>query len=274
MLIHLLLPIPALLFADIPWRVPVDSARARVEAQGFAFAREDRYHDPHFARADGTELVLLQQDGRLVGVRVDDPARRAEVDPRFAALTDSFTAAYGKPDTAWASFARWHAGLSDVEMFISFDGAAKHVQVNWLGPGAYDEVERRDEAVRDSADPRFGALPRGYTIVQQQGLSRVSVDTTLLSRRAGGVLRSRFRIEYIRPVGPDADPFDSAEYEMDFDCTQGRTRLVTRVVRLRGEVRHRDTRAAAPWETPRADGHYARGLDAVCRAASVLRAGR
>src|SRR3954471_24777125 len=153
MIIHLLLPIPALLFADIPWRTPVDSARARVEAQGFAFAREDRYHDPHFARTDGTELVLLQQDGRLVGAGVGDAARRAAVGPRFAALVGSFTAAYGKPDTASAALARWHAGVSDMEMFISFDGAARHVQVNWLGPGAYDEGERRGEAVRDSADP-------------------------------------------------------------------------------------------------------------------------
>jgi len=273
MLLHLLLPIPALLYAGVPWRVPVDSARARVEAQGFAFEREDRYHDLHFGRADGTQLGLLQQDGRLVGVRLDDPARRAEVDPRFAALADSFTAAYGKPDTASAGLARWHAGLSDVEMFISFDGAVRHVQVNWFGPGAYDEGWRRDEAARDSADPRFGALPPGYTIVQR-GLSRLAVDTTLLARRAGGVLRSRFRIDYIRPVGTDEDPFDSAEYEMDFDCARGRTRLATRVVRLRGEVRHRDTRAAPPWETPGAGGHYARGLDAVCRAASVLRAGR
>ena len=45
-------------------------------------------------------------------------------------------------------------------------------------------------------------------------------------------------------------------------------------VRLKGEVRHHDTHENLPWETPRSEGHYIRGLEAVCRAASVLRPAR
>ncbi|HSU14546.1 hypothetical protein [Longimicrobium sp.] len=267
-------PPPALLYAGIPWRVPADSARARLEAQGFTYGREDRFHDLYFHRGDGTLLKAEMQDGRLVGIVVADMARRAAVDPRFAALVDSFTAAHGKPDSVTATYAHWEAGLSELVMYVSFDGAVRHVELDWMGPGELDEMDRRYQTVRDSSDLSLPALPAGYTIVRHTGLARTSVDTARLARRAGGVLHGRFRIEYVRPVGPDSASFDSAEYEMDFDCAQGRTRLAARSMRLHGAVRHADTYNGLPWETPRPDGHYARGLKAACAAASVLRPAR
>lgn len=266
--------VPEILYSGIPWRMQADSVRARMQAQGFAFSREDREHDLVFTRGDGTEAKVAFQDGRLVGIDVADPVRGAAVNERFRALVDSFTAAVGTPDTAGEGSAFWHKGLSDLEMYISFDGAVRHVEIGWTGPGALDEWARRNEAHRDSDDLAYPALPATYTRVGGRSLAVVAVDTSLLRRGAGGIVRGRFRIGYPRSVGPADDEFDSAEYEMDFDCAQGKTRLVSRTVRLKGEVRHHDTHENLPWETPRPDGHYVRGLDAVCRAASVLRPAR
>ncbi|MBV9110718.1 MAG: hypothetical protein JO306_15005 [Gemmatimonadetes bacterium] len=266
--------VPEIVYSGIPWRTPVDSVRVRLQAQGFAFSREEREHDLVFTRGDGSEAKAAFQDGRLVAIDVADPARGPAVNERFRALVDSFTAAVGQPDTAGAQEAHWHQGLSDLEMFISFDGAVRHVEIDWAGPGALDEMARRYEMHRDSDDLAYPALPATYTRVGGRSLAVVAVDTSLLRRGAGGIIRGRFRIGYPRSVGPADDEFDSAEYEMDFDCAHGKTRLVSRTVRLKGEVRHHDVHDNLPWESPRPDGHYVRGLDAVCRTAAVLRPAR
>ena len=266
--------VPEILYSGIPWRAQADSVRARLGAQGFVFSREEPEHDLVFTHGDGTELKAAFQNGRLVAIDVADPARGPAVNERFRALVDSFTSAVGRPDTAGEQEAHWHKGLSDLEMFISLDGAIRHVEIDWAGPGALDEMARRFEMHRDSDDLVYPALPATYTRVGGRSLAVVAVDTSLLRRGAGGIVRGRFRVGYPRSVGPANDEFDSAEYEMDFDCAQGKTRLVSRTVRLKGEVRHHDTHENLPWESPRPDGHFVRGLDAVCRAASVLRPAR
>ena len=102
---------------------------------------------------------------------------------------------------------------------------------------------------------------------------RIAVDTTVDGPRAAGALRGRFRIEYFQPITPtlegvEQDPLDTVEYEMDFDCAGRRARLIARATFLEGR-RLASTRSQRPtWTSPlQPDGHYARGLDAVCRAA-------
>jgi hypothetical protein len=237
-----------------------------LESRGFTFTRTDEDGDPWVSRADGTVLYAYVQDGRVVGIVMIDPARGPQLEPRYRALADSLQAALGKPDSAANELARWEAGLTELEVERTHQGSAPHVRLWWRGPGWFDEAARRHQA-----DPRrdysMPPLPPSYTIVSATYVSRTAVDTTSFARRAAGVLRTRFRIEYVRPVGPDTALFDSAEYEMDFDCGAGKTRLIARSVRLEGRVRQTQTFNGLPWETPRPDGHYARGLRAVCRAA-------
>ncbi|HET7229116.1 MAG TPA: hypothetical protein VFJ16_03905 [Longimicrobium sp.] len=258
-----------LVFSGIPWRVTADSARTLLQRRGFTFVRQDKDGDHEYSHGDGTLLTAWLQNGRLAGIMVIDPARVPQVSPRYQALADSLEAAQGKPDTSVAmSWARWEWGLTEMMIANSTAGSARHVELTWEGPGLSDEMERRAEAEhpgRVILSPR----PAGYTIVSSSGLSQTVVDTLTLSRRAGGVLHGRVRIEYVRSVGPDSAMFDSAEYEMDFDCAGGRTRLAARTTRLAGRVQRADTFNALPWETPRADGHYARGLRAVCRVAAA-----
>jgi hypothetical protein len=68
-------------------------------------------------------------------------------------------------------------------------------------------------------------------------------------------------------VGPSTDPYDTAEYEMEFDCASRRTRLFHRVTTLAGQRRHDEVYRTLPWAPPEPGGHYDRGLAAVCRAA-------
>ncbi|HEX9939220.1 MAG TPA: hypothetical protein VGB15_18905, partial [Longimicrobium sp.] len=258
-----------LVFAGIPWRITADSARTLIQQRGFTFAREIKDGDHEYTRDDGTLLFATLQRGRLAGVTVIDPARGPQIDVRFRVLADSLEAALGKPDTALRRYATWSAGLTAVTVENSYEGSAHHVQVGWFGPGWYDEIERRAEA-ENPAKVILSPRPPGFTIVSSTGFAQVVVDTTRLTRRAG-VLSGRFRLEYIRSVGPDSALYDSAEYDMEFDCAGGRTRLTGRTTRLNGQVRRSETFSRLPWETPRPDGHYARGLRAVCRVAASVR---
>jgi hypothetical protein len=256
-----------LLYAGIPWRIGADSARALLERQGFTFSRVDKDGDHEYTRGDGAQLYASLQGGRLVGVMLVDGTRGAGVDARYRTLADSLEAAVGKPDTVYRSLQEWEVGLTALEVANSYEGSAHHVEISWRGPGYMDEIERRSEALHPGKvilSPR----PPGFTIVSSSGLAQIVVDTTRLVRRAG-VQRGRFRIEYVRSVGPDSALYDSAEYDMEFDCAGGRTRLLSRTTRLSGQVRRSETFSTLPWETPRPDGHYARGLRAVCRVAEV-----
>lgn len=258
-----------LVYAGAPWRITADSARTLIQQQGFTFAREIKDGDHEYHRDDGTLLFATLQGGRLVGITVIDPARGPQADARFRVLADSVETALGKPDTASGRHAAWSAGLTALSVVNSYEGSAHHVQLGWFGPGWYDEIERRAEAEHPGKvilSPR----PPGFTIVSSTGFARVAVDTTRLTRRAG-VLSGRYRLEYIRSVGPDSALYDSAEYDMEFDCAGGRTRLTGRTTRLNGQVRRSETFTRLPWETPRPDGHYARGLRAVCRTAASVR---
>ncbi|HYW13723.1 MAG TPA: hypothetical protein VE871_17305, partial [Longimicrobium sp.] len=135
-------------------------------------------------------------------------------------------------------------------------------QVGWQGPGWYDEMGRR------AGEP---PQPAGFTTVSMTPFLRMAVDTTVRGR-GNGALRGRFRIEYFQPITPRVDgvpqdPLDAVVYEMDFDCAARRTRLIARTTYLEGRQLASNRPASQAWAVPQADGHYDRGLDAVCRAA-------
>ncbi|HEV7586542.1 MAG TPA: surface-adhesin E family protein [Longimicrobium sp.] len=249
-----------IVFADIAWGMQADSVRARVEAQGFALDSVLADGDQVYRRADGSWLKAYLRAARAIGITVIDPARRPAVDARFHALADSLAARLGPPAHADAEEVRWEAGLAQVSVEIEF-ARGPQVEVRWVGPGWYDEMHRRKRLLD------LPPLPPGYTIVSATPISYVSVDTGFTARKAAGVLRGRFRVDYAQAVGDSADRYDAARYEMEFDCAGRRTRLLRRTTFLAGERRRDDVYQRIPWAPPQPGNHYDRGLSAVCRAA-------
>lgn len=252
-------------FAGVPWHTPADGVRATLEPQGFAFQGTLEHGDLTFSRRDGALVRVEVQSGGAIGFLLVDTVRGRRVDARYQALIDSLTAALGQPDTVAQDFTLWRAGLTAIGVESYYRNGVHRVQLFWRGPGWFDEMDRRGRL------PTIPAPPAGYTIVSANFISRVAVDTATLVRRPDGTLRGRFRIDYVRPVGPEENQFDAAEYNMEMDCTGRRTRLMARSVYLGGQVRHAETHQRMPWEATRLGEHSDRGLDAVCRAADTLR---
>lgn len=257
-----------LMFHQIAWHVPAESVRAPLQAQGFAFARETDGGDHEFTRADGARLIAELRDGRLIGFTLLDPARGEQVPVRYRALADSLRAALGTPDEEEAEDPRpmrlWDAGLSWVRVEVTRIGGEPMVRVSWHGPGWYDEMGRRSG---------HAPQPPGFTTVWESVFLRIALDTTVAGPRAGGATRGRFRIQYFQPITPtvdgvEQDPLDTVEYEMDYDCGARRTRLIARTTFLEGRRLASNRPQGQPWTTPsQPEGHYARGLEALCRAA-------
>jgi hypothetical protein len=247
-------------YPGIPWETPVDVVRTRVEAQGFELDSVLADGDQVYRRRDGSWLKAYLRGGWVVGITVIDPARRPAVDARFRALADSMEAVLGAPALREAEEVRWEAALTELSLYMGF-ARGPQAELRWRGPGWYDEMHRRRLLIE--APP----LPRGFTIVHATPVSFVSVDTATLARQPGGVLRGRFRIDYAQAVGMDAEPYDAAEYEMEFDCAGGRTRLLRRTTFLAATRRHDESFTRIPWAAPSPGNHAARGLSAVCRAA-------
>jgi hypothetical protein len=259
-------------FRGIPWHISADSVRAAVQAQGFTFSADTDAGDPMFTRQDGARLIAEMRAGRLMGFTLIDPARGEAVDGRFVALADSLGAELGSPDEVVTDGTQplweWVAGLWSVRVQLSRPGGERSAQVAWRGPGWYDEIYRR------SGDP---PQPAGYTTVSASAFLRMAVDTTVRGTASAGSMRGRFRIAYFQPITPsvggvEQDPLDVVEYEMDFDCAGGRTRLVSRTTYLAGRRQRTDRPERQPWTVPQQpDGHYARGLAAVCRVQRPVR---
>lgn len=262
------IPAPAqqgLAFAGIPWRLPADSARARVVRLGYAFSRDGDGGDPVFTRADRAELTLVLQDGRAAGFLLVDSARDARAGQRYAVLADSLQAALGRADTLGGTGLVWVSGLSELRLQTVTRLGVRYVTLEWRGPGMLDEMNRR------WADRPLPPLPPGFTAVTGTAVSRVAVDTLTLRRTDGGALRGRFRIDYSQPVGPDDESYDGAGYEVEAECAQRRMRLLARSLYLQGRARKEETFQRQGWQSPRPEGHYGRGLEALCRAAAVVR---
>ena len=250
-------------FPGIPWGAPADTVRARLEARGFTFDRRMAGGDDLFRGRDGTWLRADLRGGRAIGFTLLDSAA-GEVEARYATLADSLRAARGAPDetgTDQRRPQRWFAGLASVEVFVDRSAGVRQVGIAWLGPGWHDEMAHRAGEA---------PVPAGYTIVSSTPFVRIAIDTTVGGPR--GAQRGRFRIEYRQPITPLVDgvaqpAMDAVEYEMELDCAGGRTRLLARATYLAGRRLSSARPEGQPWTVPQPDGHYARGRDAVCRAA-------
>jgi hypothetical protein len=253
-------------FPGIRWGEPADSVRARLVAGGFTFQRGIDGGDQLFLRADSAWLRTDLRDGRLIGVVLVDRAPPERVEARYRALADSLRSAMGEPDEAESESyraQRWVAGFSSLELRMNRTGGLRQVELAWRGPGWYDEMARRGEEA---------PAPAGYTIVAATPFHRIAIDTTVTPPRGSVDRRGRFRIEYRQPITPMVDgvaqdPIDAVEYEMDVDCAGNRTRLVGRATYLQGRRLSSNRPQGQPWGVPQPDGHYARGRDAICRAA-------
>ncbi|HEU0301042.1 MAG TPA: hypothetical protein VFR37_16380 [Longimicrobium sp.] len=252
-------------FPGIGWGDPADSVRARLQARGFTFQSQEDGGDHLYRRADSAWLRVDLRDGRAIGVVLVDLATPGEVSARFQVLADSLQAVMGEPDEEETGTYRtrsWVAGLESLQLRVNPAGGRRQVELAWRGPGWYDEMARRGD------EP---PVPAGFTIVSATPFLRIAIDTTI-SRRGSPDLRGRFRIEYRQPITPSVDgvaqpPIDVVEYEMDVDCAGRRTRLVARATFLEGRRLSSHRPEGQPWGVPAPDGHYARGRDAVCRAA-------
>lgn len=259
-------------FHGIAWGIPAESVREPLRDRGFTFRAQSGDGDVEFTRDDGARLQAEMRDGRLIGFTLIDSVRGDGVDGRFHAIADSLQAELGAPDESneegMQQMRLWEAGLWSVRVQVSRSTGERTVQTAWRGPGWFDEMERR-----------MGRAPQpaGFTTVSVTPFLRMAVDTTVEGPRAAGSMRGRFRIEYFQPITPaldgvDQEPLDVVEYEMDFDCAGRRTRLISRTTFLEGRRQGSNRPQGQPWTTPRQpDGHYARGLDAVCRGVREVR---
>ncbi|HEX6911952.1 MAG TPA: hypothetical protein VF142_16225 [Longimicrobium sp.] len=252
-------------YQQVPWRLPADSVQALVTAQGFTPSGRGEGGDLDFRREDGTRLRAELQDGRLVGFTMIDPAPGPAVWERYRAVADSLRAAHGEPDAVDEDFdlTLWEAGLTSVRMEVYRHAGQPYLQLSWRGPGWFDEMNRRADV-----PPQ----PAGFTTVSQSQFMRLAVDTTGGGPRGARTVRGRFRIAYFQPVtarvdGVEQAPLDAVIYEMEFDCAGRRTRLIGRATFLEGRMTKEVRPGSQAWSTPPKDSHYARGLDAVCRAA-------
>jgi hypothetical protein len=253
-------------FHGIAWDLPGDSVRSLLQAQGFAFRRELEHGDHEFTREDGTLLRAEMRAGRLIGFTMIDPLRGEGEAGRYRALADSFQAAFGAPAEVVEEPRPervWVAGLTSVRIETYVYAGDSLVEAAWRGPGWYDEMARRGER---------GPQPVGFTIVDVGHFMQIAVDTTVRGPHTAGSMRGRFRIEYFQPVTPSVegvpqDPLDAVVYEMDFDCANRRARLVSRTTYLEGRQTSSNQPRNQAWAAPQRDGHYDRGLNAVCRAA-------
>lgn len=252
-----------LAFSGVPWRVPADSARARLERMGYTFSRDGDAGDPVFTRADRSELTMILQDGRAAGFVLVDSARDARAERRYAVLADSLRAALGRADTLGTTGLVWAQGLTEVRLQTVTRLGVRYVTVEWRGPGLLDEMNRR------WADRPLPPLPPGFTAVTGTAVSRVAVDTVTL-RRAGGVLRGRFRVDYAQPVGPETGSFDSVQYEIGADCLRRMTRLFARNFYAHGQLLSGQRWGFQEWVPPQPQGHMERGLEALCRAGARI----
>jgi hypothetical protein len=253
-------------FQQIPWRLSADSVRTLVAGQGFTFSGRDERGDLQFTRADGARLDAEFQDGRLAGFTMIDPTPGPGVEARYRAVADSLRAVLGEPDEVNDTdfdLTLWEAGLSSVQIEVYRHAGTPYLQLAWRGPGWYDEM-----STRAGHSPQ----PAGFTSVSWTQFMQIAVDTTGGGPRRSGTVRGRFRVAYHQPVTPkvdgvEQDQLDAVIYEMEFDCAGRRARLIARFTYLDGRRTRDDRPDSRNWSTPQPDSHYARGMDALCRAA-------
>jgi len=243
-------------YPGVAWGTSGSRLTLALEARGFASRGMIEAGDLAFIADDGTQLQAQMRADRVVGILRIEPGDSAAA--RFRMVADSLRAALGAPVEGYPTIIRWQAGLGHIRLELGRNGPLRFVRTHWRGPGWYDEMARRDLLGLPEQPPAF-------TIVTTTLLSLVAVDTASVRAGPGGTVHGRFRIQYPRAVGDVDAEFEAVEYEMDFDCAAGRARLLSRSTYSEGQLRLSDRHERTPWATVPPGGHYARGLDAVCR---------
>ena len=234
----LVLPCPSrvhgqrITYAGVPWGLPADSVRPRMEALGWEANGTNAQGDLLFRR-DSVRALTLTGDGGLQQVNVvyiTTPARR---EGRLRVLVDSLTGVYGPAATTRGNGAAWGGALSSLAAtsMVTDSGASAVVALAYLGPGAQREHDRR----AGQPDP-FPPLTNEWIVLHRSGPRRMAVDTTAITALGDRVYRVRTRLDLAEPLREGRRSFNGLVQEHDYDCARRRTRLHRMVMLHEGRV--------------------------------------
>jgi hypothetical protein len=250
-----------LTFSGVPWEMPADSFRARLDAAGTRHVRTMENGDLRFrTETDGVVMAMVGQ-GRVVAVSSFVPVPADSLRARFAAARDSLRGVYGPPPLDTDSAVGWAMGLT--RLFLSPRPAAgdapPHVSYFFSGPGYDDEFARSSDV-----DDAYPALEPGWTILNLGPQARYAIDTVSVERRGEGVYRARLRVDFAQPIPDPSGRHDAVIYAADFDCGRRRTQLRSRTALLAGR-RVREDAGSTMWIPANGNTPFGVQLDHVCR---------
>ncbi|HLL83678.1 MAG TPA: hypothetical protein VK420_13525 [Longimicrobium sp.] len=111
----------------------------------------------------------------------------------------------------------------------------------------------------------FHELPAGYAVVvSSAGGIRVALDTVSIATLAEGHLRARYHVDLAKAQIDGPHRFTEVEDEIEFDCAEGRARLVRHTVLIPGQRRVREGQGG--WRAPAPGTDEARVMEAACQA--------
>ncbi len=254
-------------FLGVPWGLPADSVRARVEARGWTFMSTNEHGDPRFRSPDRTaNAQTVFGGGKLVMVRVAQGAVAADLESGFRAAVDSLSTRFGAPtDTLeGGQFILWGRVLTTLAMRAvpARDSVPAMIVVVFIGPGAQEEEDRR-------AGKPYPALPEGWVQVGTGSDRRMAVDTASVVAVEPGVFRARVRYDLLEPRTDSGKRFDAADWDADYDCTRRRVRMRDFVQYFQGRQVN-DLGDLDRWMAARANTTQSKELDLVCRLAAEL----
>lgn len=209
-------------FPGIPWGAPADSVRARLERAGYAYRGFAADADRAFENEKYGLTAVMRAD-RLVAVVRWEVVDGAQARARFSVLADSLGAAHGQPTLRRADEAGWRRGFTEVQVLFvpASDASPARLALTWVGPGYYDELARRGKF-----GVAYPALEPGWAIVGINAGFRASLDTAAVSPRGAGVLRTRSRIDQAQAERRMHGVVDATVQTQEYDCANGRTRIV------------------------------------------------
>jgi hypothetical protein len=212
-----------IIFAGLPWGLPADSVRPRLEALGWRFIRTAEHGDPVFQR-DSVRAQAVIANGRLVQVNAVHPTRAANRQARLRFLVDSLPSLYGPPSNTTEDGSAWEGNLSSLAVTRAVAGQSA-VMVVYLSAAAEHELNRR----AGTRDP-YPALTGGWIELARTSDRRMAVDTGTIAAVGQGVYRARVRFDRLEPQIGAGKRYDAIMYMGDHDCT-GR-RMIARGLAL------------------------------------------